>query len=129
MKTVVKIIGLDRLIGRWETAPNKIKKLTTASLKKAGYIVEREAKILVSGKMVNVRTGRLRSSISLASSLALRASPYVSISPHVTYAKYLHGGTRYIEARPFMTESYRISKGRIEKEMKGLLKKITKELK
>ena len=129
MRTGITIIGLERLRSRWKTAPNRVKKLTMASLKKAGYIVEREAKILVSGKMVNVRTGRLRSSISLSSSLALRAEPHVVISPHVTYAEYLHEGTRFIKARPFMTESYRISKGRITREMQGLLNKITKELK
>jgi HK97 gp10 family phage protein len=129
MKIDVKITGLERLRRRWNSAPDKVKKMTQDALMKSGYRVEREAKLNVSGRMVNVQTGRLRSSISLSSSLALRAEPHVVISPHVFYAKFLHFGTRYIKARPFMTKAYSSVKNQIRRDMQGLLKKVIKELK
>lgn len=62
------------------------------------FAIEREAKILVSGELLNVQTGRLRASI-MTDIGNLRAK----IGPHVSYAGFLHEGTRFITPRPFMT--------------------------
>lgn len=124
MEIDVKITGLAELRRKWESAPEKIKKMTMDALTKSGYEVEREAKI-----ETPVMTGRLRSSISLASSLGLRTEPHVVISPHTNYAIYVHEGTRFMKARPFMTKGYNTAKNKIKRHMQQLIKDITKELK
>jgi len=56
------------------------------------YLIERESK-----KVTPVDTGRLRASI--ATDIGnLRAV----IAPHTKYAVFVHEGTRYMKARPFM---------------------------
>ena len=120
----IKIEGLDRLRTKWNAMPAKIKKMTMDALMKSGYQVERESK-----KETPVDTGRLRSSISIASSLALRAEPHVIISPHTNYAIYVHDGTRRMKARPFMTKGYESSRSKIKANMRQLLRDITKEMK
>lgn len=61
-----------------------------------GYLIERGSKMFSP-----VDTGRMRSSIGV--SLGLSPKDIKSItSPNVDYAIYVHEGTRYIKARPFM---------------------------
>jgi HK97 gp10 family phage protein len=124
MKIDVKITGLERLRRRWNSAPDKVKKMTQDALNKSGYLVEGASK-----RITPVDTGRLRSSISLSSTLALRAEPHVVVSPHTNYAIYVHEGTRRMKGRPFMTKGYESVKSRIRNEMRKLLKDVTKELK
>jgi len=124
MQFNIKIDGLEKLRRKWNSAPAKIKKMTQDALVRAGYLVEGESK-----RITPVDTGRLRASISLSSSLALRAEPHVVISPHTNYAFYVHEGTRYMKARPFMTKGYHAAKNKIKSEMRSLLKNVNKELK
>ena len=124
MKFDIQIKGLEELRRRWATAPAKIKKMTMDALTRSGYLVEGASK-----RVTPVDTGRLRSSISLSSSLALRTEPHVVISPHTDYANFVHFGTRYMKARPFMTQGYEAVKSRIKSEMRSLLNNIVKELK
>lgn len=123
----VKIEGLNELLVKWNKAPAKIKRMTMDSLTRSGYMVESGSK-----RRTPVDTGRLRASISLSSSLALRTEPHVVVSPHTEYAEIVHEGLgrgKNSIARPFMTLGYKSARGRIKKEMQDLMKKITKELK
>ncbi len=124
MKYNIEIKGLSRLVSKWESAPENIKKMVMDALMRSGYMVERESKL-----RTPVRTGRLRTSISVSSSLALRAEPHVVISPHTTYATFVHEGTRFMKARPFMMLGYNKAKNAIKNEMKQVLSKVVKELK
>ncbi|HBI50266.1 MAG TPA: hypothetical protein DDY21_00230 [Candidatus Moranbacteria bacterium] len=124
MKLDIEIKGLERLRRKWDSMPDKIKKMTMDALMKSGYQVERESK-----KETPVDTGRLRGSISVAGSLALRAEPHVVISPHTAYAQYVHEGTRFMKARPFMTRGYEMSKNKIRSNMRQLLRDIINEMK
>jgi len=123
MRLTAETKGLKKLLAKWNKAPKKIKKLTQDALLKAGYIVEGASK-----RLTPVDTGRMRASISVASSLALRAEPHVVISPHTKYAKFVHDGTRFMTARPFMTRGYENSRAKIKRQMNELQKDILNEL-
>lgn len=51
-----------------------------------------------------VDTGRLRSSIGVALSIGSRG-PQVTVGTSTIYARYVHDGTRYMAARPFLTDA------------------------
>jgi HK97 gp10 family phage protein len=61
-------------------------------IEKIAFGVERESK-----KVTPVRTGMLRASI-----LTDIKPLWARVAPHVFYAGYVHEGTRYMKARPFM---------------------------
>jgi HK97 gp10 family phage protein len=124
MQIDIKIEGLSELARKWNRLSSKVKQMTMDALMKSGYRVERAAK-----KETPVDTGRLRASISVSSMLALRAEPHVVISPHTNYAIYVHEGTRYMKARPFMTKGYEASRKQIQSDMRALLKNIASEMK
>lgn len=62
------------------------------TVSRIGFMVEAESK-----KITPVKTGRLRASITTDIG-HLRAK----IAPHTDYAGFVHWGTRYMKARPFM---------------------------
>ncbi len=61
-------------------------------IKELAFLIERESK-----KVTPVDTGRLRASIGVS----LRPAS-ATIRPHTNYATYVHEGTKYLRARPFM---------------------------
>jgi len=126
MQIKVEIRGLKRLQASWAGLPAKIQKMTNDALMRSGYLVEREAKL-----RTPVATGRLRDSISVSSSLALRTKPHVVISPHTEYAIYVHErkARHAIGDWKFMQRGYNAAKERIREEMQKLLTNLTKEMK
>jgi HK97 gp10 family phage protein len=78
-----------------KSRPENISKAITMVIKKATYLVERTAKI-----KSPVDTGRLRSSIFT------EIHPMIAmVSTNTNYARYVHDGTRYISAQPFMRQA------------------------
>jgi HK97 gp10 family phage protein len=81
---------------RWlGQAPQKVAGAITNILTKVSLVVERGAKI-----KSPVDTGRMRASIATD----LRPTMAV-IQPHTNYAIFVHEGTRYMRARPFMRDA------------------------
>lgn len=68
--------------------------------------VERKAKVFLSGDRVNVRTGRLRSSVH--SELFRTAGGDIGgrVGTDVFYGRFLNDGTRYIRARHWLTDAF-----------------------
>lgn len=62
------------------------------SIRKTAFLIERYSK-----RGTPVKTGRLRSSIGVD-----LGNLYARIAPHTNYAGFVHEGTRYMAARPFM---------------------------
>lgn len=87
----------------------------------AAFLIEREAKILTKSGYFKHPTGRLSNSITKTIN-PIRAE----IGPHVNYAIYVHEGTKFIRARPFMTETEQSTHDEvnriIEKEIESALK-------
>ena len=86
------------------------------SVRKAGFIVERHSKM-----RSPVDTGRMRSSIN-TTVRGLSAT----IRPMVHYAQFVHNGTRFMRAQPFMTRGLNDSITEIRavfnREIKGALR-------
>lgn len=72
--------------------PSHIRNAIGTAIKKSAYLVEREAKL-----ETPVDTGRMRASI-----FSDIQPEIATISPYVNYAVFVHEGTRYIKANPFM---------------------------
>jgi len=84
--------SLSKLAGKFGSV--KVDNFLRTKIRELAFLVERESK-----KVTPVDTGRLRASI--------RVLPVVRfleevIQPHIDYAIYVHEGTRYMRARPFM---------------------------
>jgi len=74
--------------------PALINKALKIAVKKSALLVERYSKM-----RSPFDTGRLASSINT------RIGKFTAtVSPTVDYANYVHDGTRYMRARPFMTQ-------------------------
>ena len=100
------------LLGR----PAKLHRAMARSVTRAGMLVERYSKM-----ESPVDTGRMRASIN-TSVRDLTAT----IMPHVNYAIFVHDGTRYMKARPFMDEGYNMAESEIgavfERNIRGALR-------
>lgn len=70
-------------------------------LGRIGARIEGEAKRLLSGELVGVRTGRLRSSTTWR--LFTRGNQIgVAVGSGVNYSVFVHGGTRFMDGRPYL---------------------------
>lgn len=83
-------------------------------IRKIAFSVERFSK-----QLTPVDTGRLRSSITVD----MMQVPEIgaTIAPHTDYAIFVHEGTRYMRARPFMQKGAEYAGQFIEGQIKGRL--------
>lgn len=95
-------------------APDKVHRAIRNVIYKVTLLVERGAKI-----NAPVDTGRLRASIS-TSIFPMNAS----VQTNVKYAIYVHEGTRYVSARPFMKDAA----NDVEKQVAGIVNDELKAL-
>lgn len=80
--------------------PDDLTKALSRAIEQGALLVEREAKKHVAGGYFKHPTGRLMNSIT-SNIHPLKGE----IGPTVNYAVFVHDGTRYIRARPFMKET------------------------
>jgi len=115
----IKIKNLDKLIKGLEVSANELKYALSTAVKKSVFLVERESK-----KVTPVDTGRLRASITPNYLKPLEGA----LGPHTEYAIFVHEGTRYMKARPFMKKGVEEALPEIEdvfmEEIDKILKKI-----
>lgn len=78
-----------------KTAPQKVARAIQNSIYKITLLVERGGK-----QNAPVDTGRLRSSIS--STIRPMSA---EVTTNTNYARYVHDGTRYMSARPFLGDA------------------------
>lgn len=70
-----------------------------AAMLRLGIQVQTEAR-----RRCPVDTGRLRASIGVTLD-AISTGPVVTVGSIVSYALYVHNGTRYMAGRPFLTDA------------------------
>lgn len=117
MKIVIQ--GGDRASKRIRELANRYRKFSPKkdlqeALLKAGFLLEGEAK-----RQTPVDTGRLRASIYVTPRMSL-GNAYVEVGPHTDYGLYVHEGTRWMRARPFMEWGLRAAGNGIEKVFKKI---------
>lgn len=95
--------NINKFADRFGNFPDKIKEAIRKATTISALLIERGSKM-----RAPVDTGRLRASI--ATSLHPLSA---TISTHVFYAQYVHEGTRYMPARPFMRDTAEQEKEKI----------------
>lgn len=80
----------------FDRMPEKVKQSIGEALAKSAFTIERYAKM-----EAPVDTGRLRSAI-ITEMTPSRYPTRATITPFVNYAIFVHEGTRFIRANPFM---------------------------
>jgi HK97 gp10 family phage protein len=114
----VEIKGLDRFREALSKYPNIAKGYFATAIENAAWRVTRGAK-----KRSPVDTGRLRASIypTIADKAAV-------ISPQVEYAIYVHEGTRYQRAQPFLSNALTSEQMNIQGDFEEALEKTLDEI-
>lgn len=102
---VITITTNARKVARaFAKAPNELKKRIGVAISKSAFLIERESKVVAPKD-----TGHMSRSISTS------IKPLSAIiGPHVNYAIFVHEGTRFMKARPFMEWGIDSSLARIE---------------
>lgn len=112
------MVGLKRIQGVFKSAPSKTIHEFNEAVEKSIYYLERRAKPLTP-----VRTGRLRASYQTMFGTLTGA-----LFPTVDYAIYVHEGTRYMRARPFLREAVAVSENQIQKYFEEAINNVFKNL-
>jgi HK97 gp10 family phage protein len=87
------IQGLDRVRANFDKMPAKLLQNINGAITKAAFLLENRAK-----REAPVDTGRLMRSINVRSIAPFKQA----VGPHVNYALYVHEGTRFQKANPFL---------------------------
>lgn len=94
----IEIRGLDMFARKFRDFPMNFRTEFTDAIKKVLFVIEAEAK-----QVTPVRTGHLMGSIGTPPYGFKKVSElYGAVGTNVEYAIYVHEGTRYMKARPFM---------------------------
>lgn len=98
---------------------------TAVAVAKAAYTIERGGKkAITTGATRAIKTGALRSSISTTSLTRKSAT----IGPVMNYGIFVHEGTKFMRARPFMSAGLGMEAGALNKIMKDTGLQITRQL-
>lgn len=112
MEFKVSIKNLPQIRAAFSRAPQLMSKRFKVALSKSALTVQRESMI-----RTPVDTGRLRSSHGFSLSgagLGMSATVMTGYKVPVNYAVFVHEGTRFMRARPFMKEGADASQHQIE---------------
>lgn len=120
VKIDIELPGWAKLANRFQTAPQKVRAATESGLDEMAIYVQGRSRM-----DSPVLTGRLRSSIFYE----VDHSKFLAkVSTNVYYAFFVHEGTRYIRANPFMTRAYAESIPFITQKMREIGSVIAKGL-
>lgn len=100
----VKITNLPQIRAAFSNAPSLMTEHLNDAIKRASLVIQRQS-------MINspVLTGRLR-----ASHQTIFGSLKATILPTAEYAIYVHQGTRYMRARPFLYDAVRSEQSEVD---------------
>lgn len=119
MPTVhVTIKNLPQIRAAFGKAPRLMVKKLDDAIKKSAFLIERESKT-----RTPVLTGRLR-----ASHQTTYAPLQATIEPTAEYAIYVHEGTRFMRARPFLLEGVQAAEKSVQKFFTDAVKEALDEV-
>jgi len=114
----VKIENLAEIRAAFSKAPTLMAKNLDKAIKASTLLIERQSKI-----NTPVRTGFLRSSHKTSFS-PLRGV----LEPMANYAVYVHEGTRYMKARPFLKEAVDSENNQVQDQFKNAVQDTLDEI-
>lgn len=112
LKINLRVLGLSRVVDHFTGMKGRLTQELGKGMQEAAFLVEGAAKRqLTSGPNRAIRTGYLRSSIGVTSLTPFQAR----VQAQANYGRYVHQGTRYMKARPFMAAGMRDALPEMEK--------------
>lgn len=119
MQMAIEVKGLNEIVRNYATAPPKVKDELNKAIRFAGVRIQREAKI-----EAPVLTGNLRSQIRFTNLQDGRGV----VGSYVQYSVYVHEGTKFMKANPFMERALIASKADINVIFNTAVRKISEHL-
>ncbi len=112
LKFNISILGLSQIVKSLSGVKSKMAETLSDGMREAAFIVEGNAKRqITSGSNRAIATGYLRASIGVTSVLPYRAT----VTAQANYGVFVHDGTRFMRARPFLAAGLKDSVDAIEK--------------
>lgn len=105
-KVTIEVEGLDYILNKFKKFTPNLARAIQKSIYESAYLLEARAKYqLTVGENRAIKTGRLRADTTVRTLTPTSAT----IGPMVDYAVFVHEGTRYMRARPFLKAAAEIS--------------------
>jgi HK97 gp10 family phage protein len=125
MAKLITVQGLEKLgILKTNLQHVDVKDKNARAVARAAMLVERGGKKAITGPERAIKTGALRASIVVNSLTPTSAH----IGPTMSYGIYVHEGTRFMKARPFMTTGMKMEEKNITEVLKDTGLKIGKDI-
>jgi HK97 gp10 family phage protein len=127
MNIQVKIKNIDEIRAAFNKAPLKMKKNLAIAIRRATIEIQKEEIINVSGtRGINVVTSGLKSA-------AVRGIQFPSplmgvVQPDIEYAAFVHDGTRFMRARPFLADAVQTKEDAVSKEFEKAVQDTLDEI-
>ena len=114
----ITIKNLPQIKAAFNKAPGLMARELNTAIKKSVFTIQRKS-------MINtpVQTGRLR-----ASHRSLFSNLKGEVSTHTNYDIFVHWGTRYMKARPFMLQAVESSNSEVDGFFTGAVDKVLNEI-
>lgn len=93
----IEIKNIAAIKAAFSASPRLMTRHLNTAIRFAGTDIEREMRTNISGRMVKVQTGRLRSS-----SYSRFANLRGEVGTNTEYDIFVHDGTRFMRARPYL---------------------------
>lgn len=111
----IHIKNLAEIQAAFAKSPSVMARNLHMGINRSLILVERQSRINVSGRMVNVQSNRLRSSHYVRFQSKLSGE----VGTNVYYDKFVHNGTRFMRARPYIQAAVDTSQSAIDREFTG----------
>lgn len=102
MNVNVEIKNIEQIKSAFRRAPYLMTKNLSGAIRRVSLNIQRQ-----SMKITPVKTGFLRRSHTTTFETGLRAT----VQPTASYAGFVHEGTRFMQARPFLADAVEITQG------------------
>lgn len=114
----IKITNLPQIKAAFSAAPAKTVKALNEAIQKSIFSIEADSQ-----RNTPVLTGRLRASHS-----TLFSSLRGEVGPHTNYAIFVHQGTRYMKARPFLFNAVKSNEVTVQKFFTDGMQKVLDDI-
>jgi phage gpG-like protein len=127
MNIQVKIKNIDEIRSAFNKAPIRMKKNLAVAIRRSAIEIQQEEIINVSGtRGINVITGGLKS--AAVRGIQFPTPLMAVIQPDIEYAAFVHDGTRFMRARPFLFDAVQTKEDAVNKEFERAVQETLDEI-